>query len=158
MGLRRHNQVSAGILLYRNRSTLEVLIAHPGGPFWRNRDDGWWSIPKGLVKPGEQPLDAARREFEEETGMAPPAEGYMDLGSVVQKGGKRVHAWAVAGDGDPEQMVSNTFPLEWPPGSGRVQDFPEIDRFMWATREIAARKLNKAQMTFVWKLSADKDV
>lgn len=154
--LRRSSKpVSAGLVLFRLRSPLEVLIAHPGGPFWRNRDAGAWSIPKGIVRPGEDELAAARREFEEETGLPTPASGYLGLGSVTQKSGKRVVAWALEGDADAEALTSNTFTIEWPPGSGRSAEFPELDTFLWASPEVASAKLNKAQIAFVSRLVAD---
>src|SRR5262245_21481534 len=117
---------SSGLLLYRRREQVEVLLVHPGGPFFRNRDDGWWTVPKGLADPGEDALEAARREFGEETGCAlPEGAAYVDLGSIEQKGGKVVRAWAVEGDCDPATLSSNTFELEWPPRSGRKRAFPE---------------------------------
>src|SRR5205814_3451337 len=128
--VKRANE-SAGLLLFRRPGgRLEVFLAHPGGPFWAARDDGAWTIPKGLVEPGEDPLAAARREFEEETGIR-PAGPYLPLGSVRQKAGKVVHAWAWEGDADPEKVMSNTMSVEWPPGSGRRVAFPEVDRCAW---------------------------
>jgi predicted NUDIX family NTP pyrophosphohydrolase len=150
-----HGRVSAGILLYRLTPELEVLIAHPGGPFWESRDDGAWSIPKGLVRPGEDLLAAARREFEEETGLHLPEAGFVPLGSVVQRGGKTVHAWGLEGDADADSLMSNTFSMQWPPGSGKRASFPELDRFAWASIAEAARLLNEAQTAFVFRLSAD---
>lgn len=139
-------------MLYRVGPGLEVLIAHPGGPFWRNRDEGAWSIPKGVIRPGEEPLAAGRREFMEETGLIVPHDGYIELGDVRQRGGKTVFAWAIKGDADPEELASNTFSMEWPPGSGRVSEYPEMDRFLWAMPAFARRKLNRAQGAFVDRL------
>ena len=147
-----NQQASAGILLYRIAGHLEMLIAHPGGPFWAHRDDGSWSIPKGLLRPGEEALAAAHREFREETGVMVPEGAPLSLGSIVQRSGKTVHAWATEGDADPSAMVSNTFTLEWPRGSGRNAEFPEMDRFLWANPAMARRKLNKPQATFVSRL------
>ncbi len=145
---------SAGLLLYRrSRAGVEVLLVHPGGPFFRNRDDGWWTVPKGLPEPGEEPLDAARREFAEETGFAPPEGPFVDLDSVRQKSGKVVHAWAVEGDCDPAGLCSNTFQLEWPPRSGRTGEFPEVDRAAFFTIEEARRKILAAQAPFLDRLA-----
>jgi predicted NUDIX family NTP pyrophosphohydrolase len=136
---------SAGILLYRRAgSSCEVLLVHPGGPFWAKKDDGTWSIPKGLIDPGEDPLQAAKREFAEETGFVPEGE-YEPLGAFRQPDGKLVHAWAVCGDFDPQQLKSNTFTMEWPPKSGRMREFPEVDRAAWFAPEIALRKITKGQ-------------
>ena len=143
---------SAGILLFRLRADLEVLIAHPGGPFWRSRDRGAWSIPKGLLRPGEAAIGAARREFEEETGLSAPATGLVALGSIKQLSGKTVHAWAYEGDADAGALVSNTFTMEWPHGSGKIEEFPEMDRFLWASPTTARSKLNRAQGPFVDRL------
>src|SRR4029077_11657057 len=122
----RARQVSAGVLAFRRRPELEVLLAHPGGPFWAKKDAGAWTIPKGLVEPGDELIAAARCEFTEET--SPVAKGDMiELAPVVQKSGKIVHAFALDADFDISQFVSNTFALEWPPKSGRQQSFPEID-------------------------------
>lgn len=147
--------VSAGVLMYRTTRSLEVLVAHPGGPYWRNRDNGVWSIPKGLLRPGEAPLSAARREFEEETGLLLPDNGFSPLGSVVLRSGKTVYAWSFEGDAEPEDLVSNTFKMEWPPGSGQEVEFPEMDRFMWADPDLAMIKLNKGQRAFITRLVAD---
>src|SRR5262245_50830155 len=123
--------ISAGLLLFRRTpSGLEVFLAHPGGPFWAKRDAGAWSIPKGLVDAGEEPLQAARREFQEETGISPEGP-FQALGSVRLKSGKLVHAWACEGDADPAQVRSNTIRVEWPPRSGRWLTIPEIDRCEW---------------------------
>ena len=146
--------VSAGILLYRRRrSGLEVLLAHPGGPFWRGRDAGAWTIPKGLVAPGEALLDAARRELREETGLVPDGP-FLPLGSVRQKAGKTVHAWACEGDADPATVTSNTTTIEWPRGSGRRITYPEVDRCAWFALEVAREKLNPAQSELLGRLEA----
>ncbi len=144
---------SAGLLLYRPAGDgLELLLVHPGGPFWAKRDAGAWSLPKGEYADGDDPLAAARREFEEETGAVPPAGEAMELGSVTQKNGKRVIAWAVEGDLDAGAIASNTFTMEWPPRSGRQQEFPEVDRAGWFDPETAREKLNPAQAAFVDRL------
>ncbi|MGO3328526.1 NUDIX domain-containing protein [Gordonia sp. (in: high G+C Gram-positive bacteria)] len=136
-------EISAGILLYRNMSDgIEVFLVHPGGPFFARKDDGAWSIPKGLVDPGEDLLAAAIREFGEETGHRVPGGGATDLGEVRLKSGKRVHAFAIAGQVDPDTIVSNTFEIIWPPKSGRTQSFPEVDRAAWFDVEQARAKLN----------------
>ena len=144
--------------MYRRRAgQLEVLLAHPGGPFWTNKDDGAWSIPKGEVEPGHDPRATALREFEEELGHAPPAhepDRLLDLGSVRQKAGKEVVAWAVEGDLDPAAIRSNTFEMEWPPRSGRMQTFPEVDRAAWFDLDAAARKINPAQAALLDRLAA----
>ena len=146
-------KTSAGILLYRTGETgLEVLIAHMGGPFWEGKDDRAWSIPKGEMGEGEDPIAVARREFEEELGSPPPPEPYLDLGSAVQSSRKRVFVFAVEGDLDSEAVTSNTFSLEWPPGSGRIQEFPEIDRAAWVSLEVAREKLVRGQVQFVERL------
>ena len=146
--------VSAGLLLFRRRGmTLEVFLAHPGGPFWRSRDTGAWTIPKGLVDDGEDLLTAACREFEEETGLR-PREPFVALDSVKQKSGKVVHAWAWEGDADPATIKSNTARLEMPPGSGRWITIPEIDRCEWFDLATAAVKINEAQAQFIERLPA----
>ena len=144
---------SAGILLYRRTGgALEVLLVHPGGPFWARRDAGAWSIPKGEHEPDEDPLSAARREFEEELGSAPPSGEPADLGEVRQKSGKLVHAWALAGDLDPAEIQSNTFTIQWPPRSGRMQEFPEVDRAQWFGLEQARERINPAQAALLDRL------
>lgn len=144
---------SAGLLLYRRRDgKLEVLLLHPGGPFWQKRDEGVWSIPKGEVGENETGMEVARREFEEELGAPAPPREATDLGSVRQTGGKVVHAWAVPGDLDVTRPTSNTFELEWPPRSGRMQRFPEIDRAGWFDLEAARHKLLPAQRAFIDRL------
>lgn len=136
---------SAGILLYRFRdSQLQVFLVHPGGPFFRNKDDGAWSIPKGEFENGEGALAAAKREFEEETGQTVDGN-FTELEPVTLKSGKKVYCWAVEGDIDHETIVSNLFEIEWPPKSGRKQTFPEIDRAAWFDIENAKMKLNEAQ-------------
>ena len=121
--------VSAGLVLYRQRDgKLEVLLVHPGGPFWQKRDEGVWSIPKGEFAENEVGIDVARREFQEELGTAAPAGEATPLGEVRQRGGKVVHAWAMRGDLDVTRTTSNTFEIEWPPRSGKMQRFPEVDR------------------------------
>ena len=148
--------VSAGLLLFRRPAgggTLELFLAHPGGPFWRDRDLGAWTIPKGVLEDGEDPLTAARREFGEETGIV-AAGPFLPLGSVRQKAGKVVHAWAWEGDADPAQVVSNTMRSEFPRGSGRWLTFPEVDRCAWFDPATARAKLNAAQAAFVDRLEA----
>lgn len=138
--------LSAGILLYRRRSgTLEVLLGHPGGPFWAHRDDGAWSIPKGECVSGEDPWEAAQREFSEELGCPVPAGPRLDLGTVRQPGGKLITAFAVHADLDAGAVRSNTFTLEWPRGSGRIREFPELDRVAWLPVTAARRKLLAGQ-------------
>jgi predicted NUDIX family NTP pyrophosphohydrolase len=145
---------SAGILLYRRRDDrLEVLLVHPGGPLWARRDAGVWSIPKGEYGDDEEPLAAARREFAEELGMPAPDGEALDLGEIRQKSGKRVRAWALAGDLDADQVQSNTFAMQWPPRSGRTQEFPEVDRAQWFGWAEAREKLNPAQVEFLDRLS-----
>ena len=143
---------SAGILLHRAERA-EVLLVHPGGPYWARKDAGAWSIPKGEVEEGEEPRTAALREFAEETGTRLPDGALEPLGSVKLKSGKLVHAFAVAGDLDPEAIVSSTFELEWPPRSGRTRTFPEVDRAGWFTLDEAREKLNPAQAAFVDRLA-----
>jgi predicted NUDIX family NTP pyrophosphohydrolase len=148
-------RTSAGILLFRPRGgRLEVLLAHPGGPFFTNRDEGHWTIPKGEADGDEALIAVARREFEEETGHPPPDGEPVDLGSIVQKGGKVVHAWALEGDLDPGNAVSNTFEMVWPPGSGRVQTFPEIDRVDWFDVDEAKRRVKPTQIPLIDRLVA----
>jgi predicted NUDIX family NTP pyrophosphohydrolase len=144
---------SAGILLYRIAGgEPEVLLVHPGGPFWARKDAGAWSLPKGEYEDGEDPRAAALREFEEETGTALPPGELIELGSVKQKGGKTVSAWAAEGDLDAGAVRSNTFTMEWPPRSGRTAEFPEIDRAAWFGVEAAREKLVAAQAGFVDRL------
>jgi predicted NUDIX family NTP pyrophosphohydrolase len=151
---------SAGILLYRRNSGggIEVLLVHPGGPFWRKKDRGAWSIPKGEYTQGEDPLAVARREFEEETG-APVSGNFLALGEVVQRGGKTVTAFGLEGDLNPAALRSNAFEIEWPPRSGRRQSFPEIDRAEWYSPEDAQQKILPAQQPFIARLltAVEKD-
>jgi predicted NUDIX family NTP pyrophosphohydrolase len=141
---------SAGLLLYRVRDGRpEVLIGHMGGPFWAKKDEGAWSVFKGEYDDGEEPLAAARREFEEETGRPPPDGDVIDLGEIRQSSGKRVTAWGIEGDFDPATLKSNTFTVEWPPRSGRQAEFPEVDRAEWFDLETARAKLVKAQAAFI---------
>jgi predicted NUDIX family NTP pyrophosphohydrolase len=149
------SRVSAGILLFRHRPTgLEVLLAHPGGPLFVKKDEGHWTIPKGEVEPDEALLDVARREFEEETGHPTPNGSLLELGSIVQKGGKTVHGWAIEGDLDPQTAVSNTFEIAWPPGSGRRQTFAEIDRVEWFGLDEARRRVKETQIPLIDRLEA----
>jgi predicted NUDIX family NTP pyrophosphohydrolase len=144
---------SAGILLHRRRGdALEVLLVHPGGPFWSRRDAGAWSLPKGEYDAGEDPFAAARREFAEELGTAPPGGQAEDLGEIRQKAGKLVRAWAIAGDLDAAAITSNTFELEWPPRSGRTIQAPEVDRAEWFSLEHAREKINPAQAELLDRL------
>jgi predicted NUDIX family NTP pyrophosphohydrolase len=143
---------SAGILLYRTTNReLEVFLVHPGGPFFVNKDDGAWSIPKGEFLDDEDPLDAAKREFFEETGQAIDGT-FILLAPIKQKNGKMVFAWAVEGDIDPTTSVSNTFELEWPPGSGKFKSFPEIDKAAWFDIETAKIKIIAAQVSLIEQL------
>jgi predicted NUDIX family NTP pyrophosphohydrolase len=140
---------SAGILLYRHTPEgLEVLLVHPGGPFWAKKDAGAWSIPKGECQAGEDGLATARRELAEETGFRPEGP-YAALGSFRQSSAKTVEVWALEGDADPGKLQSNTFQMEWPPRSGRMQDFPEVDRAAWFTPSEAARKIVKGQVAIL---------
>jgi predicted NUDIX family NTP pyrophosphohydrolase len=144
---------SAGLLLYRRRAgTIEVLIAHMGGPLWANREERAWSIVKGEYEDGEEPIAAARREFREETGAEPPDAPALALGEVRQSGGKRVLAWAVEGDFDPDALRPGTFTMQWPPRSGRMQEFPEIDRVRWCDPTSAKQLLVAGQVPLVEQL------
>jgi predicted NUDIX family NTP pyrophosphohydrolase len=143
---------SAGLLMYRRRGgILQVFLVHPGGPYWAKKDLGSWSIPKGEFTPDEDPLEAARREFEEETGF-PAAGHFRPLTPIRQPSGKMVHAWAFEGDCDPSAIKSNTFSMEWPPRSGKYQEFPEVDRAEWFTIEAAKDKILKGQGGFLDEL------
>jgi predicted NUDIX family NTP pyrophosphohydrolase len=143
---------SAGLLLYRHRQgKLEVFLVHPGGPFWVNKDAGAWSIPKGEHGPEEEPLAAARREFNEETGFT-AAGPFLPLTPLKQKSGKLIQAFASEGEADPEKLTSNTFPLEWPPHSEKTQEFPEVDRAAWFSLEEAAEKIHPGQAGFLREL------
>jgi len=149
-------RTSAGVLLYRRTDAgVEVLLAHMGGPFWARKDDGAWSIVKGEHDEDEDGYAAARREFLEETGLAPPVGDPIPLQEVRQSGGKRVTAWALEGDLDPAAIVPGTFSMEWPPRSGVQQEFPEIDRVAWFDLETARRKLVRAQAAFADRLAAE---
>lgn len=146
------SRVSAGLLMYRiNGGNLQVLLAHPGGPFFKNKDDGAWSIPKGEIELDEDFLAAAQREFVEETGIT-PAGPFIELTPAKQKGGKVVHAWAFKGECDTTEIVSNTFTMEWPPKSGQQTAFPEIDRAEFFDLETARRKINAAQAGLIDEL------
>ncbi len=155
-------RTSAGLLLHRTRGgRIEVLLVHPGGPFWAKKDAGAWSIPKGEHGPDEDPLTCAEREFAEELGSPPPAaapSGDHDLGTVKQSGGKVVRAFARRGDLDPTAIESNTFEQEWPPRSGRLQTFPEVDRAEWFDLASAAERINPAQAAFLDRLAAAIEV
>jgi predicted NUDIX family NTP pyrophosphohydrolase len=145
---------SAGLLLFRRSGgRLEIFLAHPGGPFWRHKDLGAWTLPKGLVDEGEEPLDGARREFQEETGIVPVGP-FLPLGDIRQKAGKRVHAWAWEGDADPSATVSNEMRTEWPRGSGRMITFPEVDRCAWFAADEARERINPAQAELIGRLEA----
>jgi predicted NUDIX family NTP pyrophosphohydrolase len=146
---------SAGLLLYREREgRREVLLVHPGGPFWKRKDEGAWSVPKGEIEAGEVAIDVARREFQEELGRPAPDGPMLALGSVRQAGGKVVQAWAVPGELDAEGITSSTFEMEWPPRSGRKQAFPEVDRAAWFDLETGRRKVLEAQRPFLDRLEA----
>lgn len=146
---------SAGLVLHRVREgKTEVLLVHPGGPFWKRRDDGAWSIPKGEIEPGEELVAVARREFAEELGHPAPNQELTPLGTIRQAGGKVVHAWAVSGDLDVTGVKSSTFALEWPAKSGKMQEFPEVDRAAWFDLDEARRKILPAQGTFIDRLEA----
>jgi predicted NUDIX family NTP pyrophosphohydrolase len=149
-------KLSAGLLVFREGAAgIEVLLVHPGGPFWAKRDDGAWSIPKGEYGPGEDPFEVARREFLEELGVEPPDPAHaVHLGEVRQANGKVVTAWALPGDVDVSLVRSNTFTMEWPPRSGTVREFPEVDRAGWFDPGTARRKLIAAQAAFVDRLLA----
>jgi len=150
--------VSAGLLLYRQRERCtEVLLIHPGGPYWAKKDAGAWSVPKGLVDPGESELSCARREFQEETGFVAPGEGQeLDLGTFRQPSGKHLHVWAIEGDCDPDALSSNLFEMEWPPHSGRVARFPEVDRGGWFDQEQALLKITAGQRPVLQKFYRDR--
>lgn len=143
---------SAGLLLYRVlEEEAEVLLVHPGGPFFRNKDRGWWTVPKGEVMPGEKAIETALREFKEETGYSPDGD-FITLQPVVQKGGKVVHCWAVRGDMDASQTTCNTFTIEWPPSSGKMANFPEVDRARWFSLDEARLYINERQVPFLQEL------
>jgi predicted NUDIX family NTP pyrophosphohydrolase len=144
---------SAGILLYRGRE-LRLLLVHPGGPFWAKKDQGAWSIPKGEYEEGEEPLAVARREFEEELGTPPPSGEVIDLGELVQPSRKVITAFAIEGDFDTSKLRSNLFEMEWPPKSGRMQSFPEIDRAEWFAHDVAGEKILPGQRPLIDRLLA----
>jgi predicted NUDIX family NTP pyrophosphohydrolase len=145
-------KTSAGLLMYREQNgQIEVLLVHLGGPFWKNKDRGAWFVPKGEINPGEDLLDAAKREFQEETGLVPRGD-FLFLGSVKHKSGKTVHAWGFPGNCDPASLRSNTFEMEWPPKSGRMATFPEIDRAGFFTLEAAREKMHPAELEFLSRL------
>ena len=144
---------SAGILVYRVRNEqIEVMLVHPGGPFWAGKDAGAWSIPKGLFTSEEEPLAAAKREFQEETGFAIEGD-FLPLGAVKQPSGKTVHVWAVPGDVDVENLISNSFEMEWPPRSGKKREFPEVDKGEWFSLSAASEKILKGQREFLARLA-----
>lgn len=146
---------SAGLLLFRrSEAGIEVLLGHMGGPFWAKKDAAAWSLPKGELDPDETPELAARREFQEELGLPAPSGDYLELGEVKQSGGKVVTAWAVSADLDPAAVVPGTFEMEWPPRSGKLQEFPEMDRVSWFTLDLAREKLLKGQLPFLDRLAA----
>ncbi len=143
---------SAGLLMYRRRGgRIEVFLVHPGGPLWAKKDEGAWSVPKGLYEEGEYPVEAARREFTEETGF-PVAGELLPLGTVRMKSGKTVAAWAFEGDADPAALRSNTFKMEWPPRSGKLKEFPEVDRGAWFPLDVAREKIVQAQRPLLDRL------
>ncbi|EAQ35276.1 hypothetical protein NB311A_13206 [Nitrobacter sp. Nb-311A] len=145
-------KISAGILLFRRKGKrIEVLLGHPGGPFWKKKDHGAWTIPKGLVASGEDLLDAARREFEEETGHR-GGDDHIPLGKAKQPGGKTVHVWAAEGKWNPDKLKSNLFEMEWPPRSGKHQSFPELDRAAWFSIDEAFLRILKGQGVFLDRL------
>jgi predicted NUDIX family NTP pyrophosphohydrolase len=147
-------KLSAGLIIYREGAEgVEVLIAHMGGPYWAKKDDGGWSIPKGEYDEGAEPLEVAHREFEEELGAPPPPGDRLDLGELRQPNGKRIQAWAILGDFDASDIHSNQFEIEWPPRSGKMQSFPEVDRAGWFGLGQARRKLVKGQVPFVDRLA-----
>jgi predicted NUDIX family NTP pyrophosphohydrolase len=146
-------KTSAGLLLYRRRGELEVFLVHPGGPYWAKRDSGAWSLPKGEFEQGEDPLQAARREFTEETGFVIDGE-FRRLDPVKQAGGKVIHAWAVECDCDASRVRSNLFSLEWPPESGRIQQFPEVDRAGWFALSEARKRIIGGQMGLLDQLTS----
>jgi predicted NUDIX family NTP pyrophosphohydrolase len=148
----KSRKISAGMLLFRRTAgKLEIFLAHPGGPFWTRQEEGTWTIPKGVIEEGEDPLDAAQREFREETGIQPQPP-FLPLGSIRQKAGKTVHAWAWEGDADAAGIVSNLMRIEWPRGSGRWQSYPEVDRCAWFDPRGAREKINSAQAELIDRL------
>ncbi len=154
--MRRSSEISAGLLTFRRRGQLEVLLAHPGGPFWAKKDDGAWTIPKGLAEPGADLLATAQREFAEETNLT-AAGNFIPLTPVRQKSGKLVHAWAFEADFDLAAFASNTFEIEWPPRSGRRQSFPEVDRVAYFTLPVATIKILEYQRPLLRELASRLD-
>lgn len=146
-------KTSAGLLLYRNRGEPEVFLVHPGGPYWKKKDLGAWSLPKGALAEGEDPLDAAKREFSEETGCAIDGD-FRALAPLKQPSGKVIHAWAIEGECDPAELQSNAFSIEWPPRSGRMQEFPEVDRAAWFSIAEARRRILPGQAGFIDQLAS----
>jgi predicted NUDIX family NTP pyrophosphohydrolase len=145
-------KVSAGLLMYRKKDeAIEFLLVHPGGPLWAKKDLGMWSIPKGELGPDEDPLEAAKREFREETGFIPSGQ-FIPLAPVKLKSGKTIQAWAFEGDCDPSAIRSNAFSMEWPPRSGKQQEFPEVDRAAWFDIEAAKKKINQGQAALLEEL------
>jgi predicted NUDIX family NTP pyrophosphohydrolase len=149
--------ISAGLLLYRRRGpSAHVFLVHPGGPYWAKKDDGAWSVPKGIVEPGEDELACARREFREETGFDAATTTHADdLGTFLQPSGKQLHIWAIEGDCDPADLSSNLFEMEWPPKSGRIAQFPEVDRGGWFDRQEALHKIVTGQRPIIEKVYDD---
>lgn len=148
---------SAGVLMFRRRDCgVQVFLVHPGGPFWKKKDEGAWSIPKGEYQEDEDPLDAAKREFEEETGIKAQGE-FIELGQIKQPSGKIITAWAFEGDCSPNEIRSNSFSMEWPPKSGRKQEFPEVDRADWFALQEARKRMLKGQIGFLDRLMARFD-
>jgi predicted NUDIX family NTP pyrophosphohydrolase len=154
----KRSNLSAGLLMFRIKGgELQVFLVHPGGPFWAKKDEGAWSIPKGEVQENEPLLDTAIREFEEEIGVVPKGE-FLELGSIKQRGGKTVHAWAFEGDYDESRPIkSNLFSMEFPPGSGKIREFPEIDKARFFGLEEARKKINPAQVEFIERLQSALD-
>lgn len=143
-------KMSAGLLLFRYiAGELEILLVHPGGPYWTKKDEGAWSVPKGEFTEGDDPFEAAKREFQEETGQKPPTRDAMALRPLRQPSGKLIFAWAVKGDFNTATLKSNTFSMEWPPGSGRQEEFPEVDKAEWFSLEEAKRKISKGQVKLI---------
>ena len=146
-------KTSAGILMYRKQGRIEVFLVHPGGPFWVKKDDGAWSIPKGEFSEGEDALEAAKREFQEETSFVVKGD-FQPLVPVKQPGGKTIYAWSIEGDADAAALKSNTFSLAWPGSSGKIQEFPEVDRAAWFSIEDARRKITKGQVPLLDQLES----
>jgi predicted NUDIX family NTP pyrophosphohydrolase len=147
-------KLSAGLLMFRRlNDEIQVFLVHPGGPFWKKKEEGAWSIPKGEYVESEEPLDAAKREFLDETGFKPGGE-FIELGAIKQPSGKRITVWAFEGDCSPDEMRSHTFTMEWPPKSGQQQEFPEVDRANWFTLGDARKRILKGQIEFLDRLVA----